>query len=47
MGGVRGAYGVLSRVMVALEELQVMGHVKGAAVLGSLETKGLKQILTE
>ena len=28
--------------MVALEELQVSGDVKGAAVLGSLGTKGLK-----
>ena len=31
-----------SGVMVALEELQVIGDVKGATVLGSLRTKGLK-----
>ena len=42
VGGVRGACASLSGVMVALEELQVIGDVKGAAVLGSLGTKGLK-----
>ena len=42
MGGVRGACALLSGVMVALEELQVIGVVKGAAVLGSLGTEGLK-----
>ena len=47
MGGVRGACALLSRVTVTFEELQVIGRVEGAAVLGSLETKGLKRILTE
>ena len=47
MGGVRGACALLSGVTVTFEELQVIGYVKGAAVLGYLETKGLKRILTE
>ena len=38
-GGVRGACALLSGVMVALKELQVIGDVKGAAVLGSLGTE--------
>ena len=41
MGGVRGAYGVLSGVTVTLEESQVIDNVKGAVVSCSFKMKGV------